>query len=526
MARIRRGHSGQGRDGAGKPNDRRSETSAVRAVVVVFVLFGVAIRVWMLGTPMSGLDADEAVVGLMARHILDGEIPMFYWGQDHGGPHEPLLTALLFRAFGPTVLVLKSTAILLSATACLLIWRVGKRIVGEPAATVAGLLFWVWPAAFVWWSVKSRGFYHVGLVIGLGLLLVILRLDRRDSLDDAGWLGALVATGFWATPQTVLLSAPAVTWFAARRIRARRFSIPLLAVAGAGALWAALPWWVHNLRNDWIALKTSPASVAMPAYGDHLRGFFVEGLPGALGLKLADGSRWMWGFVGRTWYLVLLALFVWALVRLRRSASLLLVVAVAYPFLFALSPYSWFVAHPRYLYLLGPVLALLIARGLAALGWRIAVAGLALATALTTSALATMNANGIFHPKAEGVVIPDDLNPVIGYMTERGIDHIWADYWLAYVIGFESEERIIATPYRGAIRNTAAEAAVRAVPDPAYLFLRGSKTEPVFAREISALGVAHERHDVQGFVIYTLSQNVPPEQIPAVPATQPRGSPY
>ncbi|MDQ3914488.1 MAG: glycosyltransferase family 39 protein [Actinomycetota bacterium] len=500
----------------------RPDAQVVRAVAPAFLLFGLAARVWMLVTPMGRLDADEAVVGLMARHILDGEFPMFYWGQTHGGPHEPLLTAAFFRVFGSSTLILKVVAMLLAASACVLIWRVGKRTVGEPAATVAGLLFWVWPAAFVWWSVKSRGFYHAGLVIGLAILLLVLRLDERDSPLDMAALGTLVASGFWASPQTVLISAPALAWLAARVLWKRRSSL-LVHVPSAvcGALLGAFPWWVHNIQNDWVALKASPASFAMPAYGNHLRGFFVEGLPGALGLKLADGSRWMAGFFGRAWYVVLLALFLWALVKLRGRSWLLLLLALAYPFLLALSPFSWFLAHPRYLYFLAPVLALLIARGLVALRWTGAVAGLVAAMVLTTSALATMNRDGVFYPSAEGVLIPEELDPVFDYMLARGIDHVWADYWLAYVIGFESDERIVATPYRGAIRNVAAEAAVRSVPDPAYMFLRGSATEPVFEREISALDVDYERHDVGGFVIYALPANVPPEAIPAVPGAQP-----
>ncbi|HEV2757179.1 MAG TPA: glycosyltransferase family 39 protein [Actinomycetota bacterium] len=505
-----------------EPAQDRPDARVVRAVAPAFLLFGLVARLWMLVKPMGGLDADEAIVGLMARHILDGEFPMFYWGQTHGGPHEPLLTAAFFRVFGSSTLILKGVAMLLAVSACVLIWRVGKRTVGEPAATVAGLLFWVWPAAFVWWSVKSRGFYHAGLVIGLGILLLVLRLDERDSALDMAGLGALVATGFWASPQTVFFTIPALGWLAFRMLWKRRFSL-LVHVPSAvcGALLGAFPWWVHNIQNDWIALKASPASIAMPAYGNHLRGFFVQGLPGALGLKLADGSRWMAGFFGRAWYFVLLALFVWALVKLRDRTWLLLVMALLYPFLLALSPFSWFLDHPRYLYFLAPVLALLIARGLTALRWVGAVAGLVAAMVLTTSALATMNRDGVFYPSAEGVVIPEDLDPVFDYMLARGIDHVWADYWLAYVIAFESDERITATPYRGAIRNGAADAAVRNIPDPAYMFLFGSVTEPVFEREMAARGVDYERHEVGGFVIYHLPTNIGPEAIPAVPAAQP-----
>ena len=510
-----------------------SDRSLVRALVPVFVLFGVAVRVWMLRTPMGGLDADEAIVGLMARHIQDGEFPMFYWGQIYGGPHEPLLTAAFFELLGSSTLVLKLVAVLLSTLGCVLIWRVGRRTVGEPAATVGALMFWIWPTAFVWWSVKSRGFYHAALVIGLGILLLVLRLAARDeglsperqrtrSARDMTLLGALVATGMWCSPQTIFFSAPALVWLAVRR-----FSVIKLAPLGVfGAIVGAFPWWVDQLDHDWIALRSSGASFAMPRYGDHLRGFFETGLPGALGLKLGDGSAWLVG--GQVMYAALLFAFVasvlWELVpgrtqRTFRAARLLLVsMVLAYPVLFALSPYSWFVAHPRYLYYLTPVLALLLARGLVALRWPGIAVGLVAAMTLSTTALTTMHRNTVFFPSAEGVHIPEKLGPAFDYMTARGIEHVYADYWLAYIVGFESQERITATPYRGAVRHGAADAAVRSVTDPAYLFLEGSAAEPVFQDEVTALGIPHERLSAHGFVIYTLEHNAPPETFPAMRA--------
>ncbi len=48
----------------------------------VIVVAGVALRLVVLSSPLGELDADEAVTGLMARHIAFlGERPLFYWGQ-------------------------------------------------------------------------------------------------------------------------------------------------------------------------------------------------------------------------------------------------------------------------------------------------------------------------------------------------------------------------------------------------------------------------------------------------------------
>jgi hypothetical protein len=78
---------------------------------------GAALRVWVYRSSMGVPDSDEAVVGLMALHVLDGELPVFFWGQGCGGSQEALLTAPLFWAFGPSWLALRLVPIALTAAA-------------------------------------------------------------------------------------------------------------------------------------------------------------------------------------------------------------------------------------------------------------------------------------------------------------------------------------------------------------------------------------------------------------------------
>ena len=78
------------------------------------LLVGVALRVWVLATGLGELDADEAVHGLMARHVLDGELSVFFWLQPYGGSQQAVLSAGAFAIFGSGVLQLKVVAIALN----------------------------------------------------------------------------------------------------------------------------------------------------------------------------------------------------------------------------------------------------------------------------------------------------------------------------------------------------------------------------------------------------------------------------
>ncbi|HEX2295550.1 MAG TPA: hypothetical protein VHN37_09605, partial [Actinomycetota bacterium] len=82
-------------DGADRSSAERGSLVAA-ALVPCAVIVGIVFRAWMLRSPIGLLDSDEAVVGLMARHVLDGDFPVFFWGQPYGGPHEAVLAAAVF----------------------------------------------------------------------------------------------------------------------------------------------------------------------------------------------------------------------------------------------------------------------------------------------------------------------------------------------------------------------------------------------------------------------------------------------
>src|SRR5919197_6095068 len=71
------------------------------------LLAGAALRAWILAGPLGEVEADEAVIGLMALHINSGEYPALYWGQPYLGSLEAYLVAVAFSLFGPSNQVLK-----------------------------------------------------------------------------------------------------------------------------------------------------------------------------------------------------------------------------------------------------------------------------------------------------------------------------------------------------------------------------------------------------------------------------------
>src|SRR5205809_3266015 len=69
---------------------------------------GLTLRLAVIASPLGEIDGDEAVVGLMARHIaFVGERPVFYWGQPYLGSLEAFTAAPLFRVLDSSTWLLK-----------------------------------------------------------------------------------------------------------------------------------------------------------------------------------------------------------------------------------------------------------------------------------------------------------------------------------------------------------------------------------------------------------------------------------
>jgi 4-amino-4-deoxy-L-arabinose transferase-like glycosyltransferase len=462
-------------------------------LIVTTVAAGIAVRIWIVRTPAIGyLDSDEAVPGLMARHLLHGEFPTFYWGQPYGGTPEVALTAALFGVAGSSTTALRLVPIALYGVAGLVLWRIGRRTIGERAAVVAALLFWIWPAYFVWRSTREYGYYGVLLLAGLLVVLLAMRLRERPGAVDAALLGAVFGFGWWTSPQIVLVALPALVWLAWRQPRIWRYA-PLIVLT---ACLAAAPWLVWNSGRHWGSLH--PYGGPPSSYGFRLAGFFVDALPSTLGLRVLFVRDWLPAPVlGEILFISLCIVLLAVLLRWRSSLELLLVILLPFPFIYASSPFTGDRIEPRYLVLLAPLLALLVAPLLTNL--RVAAVALAAALGLTVVALVRLRDSGGIAPGAPDIRAPVELGPLVRALERHHVTRAWANYWVAYRITFQTDERIIAAPTDGA-RYPRYNALISASERPAHVFVAGTSEEP--AQRPRLLHAGYKRLRAGDFVVY------------------------
>jgi 4-amino-4-deoxy-L-arabinose transferase-like glycosyltransferase len=466
--------------------------------VAALALLGLALRVWVWFLPQGALDADEAVVGLLTRGILHGTFPAFFPGQGYGGTQEEWLAAPLVAAFGLHAWTIRLPVLLLWAVAAVLVWRIGLRLMEPRRAVTAAILFWLWPTYFVWKSERAHGFYGSELVLGLLVLLLVLRIAERRTTRGLVLLGLTLGCGLWASPQVAIVALPALGWLVWKQRELVR-DIPLVVAA---AVIGALPWLLGNLRNDWYSLHPGKNEGAWTA---HLHNLVVATLPQALGVRLAWSFEWLGSpFVAIPVYAAVVAGFAWLVVRRPPRLGVLLLIVGLFPLFYFVSPYTWLQSEPRYLTLVVPLFALLLAARIPA------VPLLAVALAFSIGGLVELQRHDVVPFRTEGTAVPSSLTPVLRTLRQHHVRYAFASYWVAWRLTFESNLGIVGAKSSYAhplVRKGRVEPGdpsndlgidpryyreALAHRDVAHVFVRGGDVEPKVAPLLRRTGYTRE----------------------------------
>ncbi len=157
-------------------------------------------------------NGDEAIVGLMTRHILQGEIPIFFYGQEYLGSLESLVASFYFRLFGSSVLVLKLSPFSFFLLFQVLCYFLFKRISGRIVAFVACQFLILSPTVLLTWSTESQGGHLEVLTLGVLSLLIFLKYsectNRKKSIFYLFLLGLVVGVGWWTSQLIVFFLIP------------------------------------------------------------------------------------------------------------------------------------------------------------------------------------------------------------------------------------------------------------------------------------------------------------------------------
>ncbi|HEY1352507.1 MAG TPA: hypothetical protein VGF67_23050 [Ktedonobacteraceae bacterium] len=232
------------------------------------LLLALAIRVVLIVRTHGTLDGDEALLGIQAEHILQGERPIYFYGIPYFGSLEAYVAALLFAVAGPSVAALRAET---TAFALLLVcatWWLAALLAKAahlPAVArksfplVAALVAALPPLYDGIVELRTGGGWIESFVLMLLLLIAVYRLTtrwhekalyRELALRWAG-VGLLVGFGMWIYPLVSVAILAAALWILLDRLH------ELVTLVRA-----ALPWPVALQRSLCVLL---PGVAALPA---------------------------------------------------------------------------------------------------------------------------------------------------------------------------------------------------------------------------------------------------------------------
>jgi len=483
-------------------------------LMALILLLGGILRFLFLVTPH--MDSDQAVNGLMARHILQGEFPFFFYGQDYCGSIEAYLVSTVFFLLGPSRFMLNSAIGLESLFFIILIYFLAWTIADKKTALLAAL-FTAVPSYYLFFhSVLARSAYIEIPIIGVLLFIISQKIVYRDESQSRNFLllGFLCGLGIWThfliifyLPPIFLLLFIKDQWFWGRR------TILFLLL---GLILGGLPLWIHNSVHPLVTwhylMNTSGGSEPVLT---SLKDFFLFRFPEALGLRNNETARFTIPYFSPVLYLIYLGSFVFLLISGRKGfirlfrlkiepdngRVLLLLFLLLYPLIFSFSGFAS--AHTsRYLLPLFSVLPILYAVFTKKLqsfygAWAFLFIILTLFSNIygTVTRVPLFNKNQVkqFH---EARKKEQDL---FKFLKEKNIRRVYChDYWISEQLKFDSKEEIIfAQPmYDHYPPHTDL---VDRDPRAAFLFQGDNKD---FESTLKNIGGTFQKSQVFGYSIY------------------------
>ncbi len=516
---------------------------------MVVVLAGAAIRAGLLMADVVPFNSDEAIVGLMARHILRGEWSIFFYGQAYMGSLDAVLVAVGFRLFGIHVAIIRAVQILLASgtivTTMMLAYRLRP---GLLAPIIAGSMIALGPVNVTLYTTVSLGGYGEALLLGNVILLLAADVAREASSSWRFLLWGVVAGfGFWAFGLTLVYTLPAAALLCAIVLRwPRRQAATGAACAALGITLGALPWLTYAVQHGLGTLVAEMAGSAIagasgPSWLASLPAHFLNLL--LFGSTVVVGIRPPWGLVWLGGPLAPLALAFWGgvvvwVVRRHeterdaaRTSWLLKGVVITTIAGFILSPFG---ADPSGRYFL-PIAAPMAVFGAAVLldlrpRLRPAVWAALIAVPLAFHLWGNVQAAQQMPPgmttQFDAVTQIDHSHDreLIEFLSAHGETRGYSNYWVAYPLAFLSQEQLIfipRLPYHPDLRYTsrddrypAYDDLVAASPRVALITTRLPALDERLRTGLASRGIAWQETRIGDYqVFYALSMPVAPEDL-------------
>jgi 4-amino-4-deoxy-L-arabinose transferase-like glycosyltransferase len=511
--------------------------------LVAAVLLAAMLKAILLAANAVPFNSDEAVVALMARHILQGERPIFFYGQSYMGSLDAWLAAAAFKILGEGVLPVRLVQVELYLGYLLSLWLLARSLFTDRLPAVLAVFLGAVPVVLVTtYTTASLGGYGETLVFGNLILWLGYQLAYGEWEGSYwAWLvfGLVAGLAFWTLAMSLVYLLP-VGILIVRRYWAgadRRLFLGVILFL-AGWVVGSMPWWYANLSGGWQALRVLLGSaVIKTTFIERLTALLLLGLPALAGMRFpwsSELSPLPVAFV----YIVLYLAAGFVLLRGAWRGSLPLApgagwllgsFAGCFILIFLLTRYG-IDATGRYLLPLSTLLVLAMALFISIIWRHRRVWGMILL-------LCTLALNGMETVRAagspEGITTQFDPvtrfdnrydNILIDFLRQKGELNGYSNYWVSFKLAFLSGEELIYAarlPYKPDLSYSPGDNRIPSYSQQAdgslrvaYITSLHTRLDEILGSELRSLRVTFNERQIGPYhVFFNLSRPVRPEEL-------------
>ena len=281
-----------------------------------------ATRFAILFRSQTHVHSDEAIIGLMGKHILEGRhFPFYMYGQPYNGgaAWEAYLAAVAFALFGVGVVPLKGCIVILSLLCLFLFYRMGCAVYDRRTAVFATIAFALAPSLLKWhFQVRGYSWYFLSIPV-LTLLFASIESASVPKRRTLLLFGLASGLSIWCLELTIPVVAALWLLLSLRR----RISLSSALTGLIGFLLGYAPVIVFNLIyrfSNWryVAIERPGGGFSALFQLSNWRRIFLDEMPKFFG---PDTVLWYYpekppvGYVFYTIALFVLGVGIWPFVK-------------------------------------------------------------------------------------------------------------------------------------------------------------------------------------------------------------------
>lgn len=518
--------------------------------IVILLIFHFIFRLILLSIDAFPFNSDEAIVGLMAKHILDGENFLYFYGQSYMGSLDAYLVALGFLIFGVEIWVIRLIQILLYGMVIIFFYLFVELSFRSKKIAFLSSLFLVFPAVnVVLYTTVSLGGYGEALLLG-AFSFYIAAIFEKESKDRykmhqvyLGLLGFIAGIGLYVNPISLTMILPAVLfvlWKLIQQSASKKIIFGNLLVTSIFFILGSAPFWYSLIFTNGFSVLTEIGGSAVAIESNsyiqkiftHIVSLFLFGPTVILGLRPPWGVNLI-GIFFIPFVIIFWVLILYLIIKKDKKSvkefSIFLPLAGILIFVTGGFVFTSFGIDPSGRYFLPIVIPLSVFAGYACIKLNNKLVSVLAVLTIIFHVYGSVR-SGLQKPfittqfYAPAQIDHSNILELKNFLMSEDEYYGFSNYWISYPLAFISDEKILSVPklpYHPDLRYTGRDNRItkynELIKDGEnyfYITANNPALDDLLVRSFLENDVSYREKQINDYhIFYHLSKKITPEEL-------------